>query len=286
MTKRPVVKKSAGWLPVLQALGGSQLVCHWNPAVQTLVEYIEKRRDAFEHTADDLTKPMSVKLPPVGDIGSVFLNLQAVKFVVLLSQKKIITNIQLPVSIRKINQENMQLAVGTMYLSEDAALEAAMYSTEEFFKELVSFDLINWKVFVQLKKELLDAKEKAEKGEQPAEAMLTLAHVSYNSESGIGFVDGKRFKFKDDQPEYRIFTRLTQQINQKLSRVEVLHFMGFTESRETIGLKLVSNEKATYAINELAKKIRKATGLNVNTLVVNNGSLTLAGKLDFTPNHT
>jgi len=82
---------------------------------------------------------------------------------------------------------------------------------------------------LQLKQELLDAKEKAEKGEQPAEAITTLAHVSYNSESGIGFVDGKRFKFKDDQPEYRIFARLTQQINQKLSRVEVLRYMGFTE---------------------------------------------------------
>ena len=286
MTKKPVAKKSAGWLPVLQALGSSQIVCHWNSAVQTLAEYIEKRRDAFEHTADDLTKPMLVKLPPIGDIGSVFLNLQAVNFVVLLSQKKIIANVQLPVSIRKINQENMELATGTIYLSEDAALEAAIYSTENFLKELVSFDLINWKGFVQLKQELIDAKEKAEKGEQPAETIATLAHVSYNSESGIGFVDGKRFKFKDDQPEYLIFTRLTQQINQKLSRVEVLHFMGFTENREAPGLKLVSNEKATYAINELAKKIRKATGLNVNTLVVNNGSLTLAGKLDPTPNHT
>jgi len=109
MTKKPVAKKSAGWLPVLQALGSSQIVCHWNPAVQTLAEYIEKRRDAFEHTADDLTKPMLVKLPPIGDIGSVFLNLQAVKFVVLLSQKKIVTNLHLPISIRKINQENMEL---------------------------------------------------------------------------------------------------------------------------------------------------------------------------------
>jgi len=111
-----------------------------------------------------------------------------------------------------------------------------------------------------------------------------IPEIHYNSKTGIGFIGLKRFKFKDNQTEYKVFPELYKNINRKVLRKKLLDLIGFTESKElsnqydSKGNKLIGKQSATYKINELVKKIRKRTGLNTNQLVNNNGNLILVGK--------
>ena len=93
--------------------------------------------------------------------------------------------------------------------------------------------------------------------------------IYYTTEAGIGFVNGIRFRFKDHQPEFRLFAELYSKINKSVNRELVLSLLNPTTKLEK------SNE--TYEINEVVKKIRKRTGLNVSQLINNNGNLTLLG---------
>lgn len=120
-------------------------------------------------------------------------------------------------------------------------------------------------------------------------AQSPIPEIYYNCQSGIGFVDGKRFKFKDDQPEFKVFSELYKNINKPLFREKVLRLSNFykeDEGSDISNIILIGKQKrkksqytsATYFINALAKKIRERTGLNINQLVNNNGNLTLVGK--------
>jgi hypothetical protein len=60
-------------------------------------------------------------------------------------------------------------------------------------------------------------------------------------------------------------------INQPIPRGAVLKMIGYEEtgSKDTM---------ATYKLNEVAKKMRSMTGLNIDEIVNNNGTLTLVGE--------
>lgn len=105
------------------------------------------------------------------------------------------------------------------------------------------------------------------------ESKKQLSKISYNKESGIGYVDGKRFKFKDHKPEYKVFLELYENINKRVLRKKVLELIGVSKDDDNISRKL-----NTETINELTKEIRKRTSLDTNTLALNNGNLTLTGK--------
>lgn len=89
--------------------------------------------------------------------------------------------------------------------------------------------------------------------------------IQYNIVTGVGILRKKTFKFKDNQPEFFLFKQLYRKYNEPMKRDEVL----------TI-LKHADNKTATFAINELAKKIRTRTGLTPKELVLNNGNITLS----------
>lgn len=103
-----------------------------------------------------------------------------------------------------------------------------------------------------------------------------LPRISYNSVTGIGSVDGKPFKFKDHQPEFRVFELLFNKINEKIIRYDVLVATHFYEDGEDINKNKKTLETAN--INNVAKRIRKITGLSTEQLILNNGNLTLLGK--------
>ena len=69
------------------------------------------------------------------------------------------------------------------------------------------------------------------------------AEIYYDSNSGIGYLNGKKFKFRDGLPETRVFNKLYDQIKKKLSREEVLKLIGvgeeepFLKEPKWIGLK-------------------------------------------------
>lgn len=131
-------------------------------------------------------------------------------------------------------------------------------------------------------------KARAVQGEFAQEPKRVVPQIHYNKQTGVGFVDGAQFKFKDHQPEYRVFAEMYKQVNNTVPRNEVLALMGLLESENRLGQNENSNESVsktaeTYKINELAKKMRKRTRLNKNTLVMNNGNLTLVGKVLETP---
>lgn len=118
------------------------------------------------------------------------------------------------------------------------------------------------------------------------------ARISYNENTGIGLVNGVRFKFKDDQAEFFVFPKLFERIGETLERETVLRLSHY-QKEDGVDLKsvlLIKNPKRktssyiseTYFINELVKKIRKMTGLNTDQLVNNNGNLTLIGEKTIT----
>ena len=109
----------------------------------------------------------------------------------------------------------------------------------------------------------------------PKKKVLTNNDISYNEKTGIGRVGEKKFKFKDHQPEYRIFAKLYENINKKLNRYDVLELAHFYEEGEDPDPARKNAE--TETINEIAKSLRKKTGLNTEQLVMNNGNLTLVG---------
>jgi len=95
-----------------------------------------------------------------------------------------------------------------------------------------------------------------------------MPEIFYDKETGLGYINSKKFKLKDNQPDYKIFAKLYCQIGKKLLRSDILKIIGREESEA----ERINN---TFAINELAKKIRSRTNLNTEQLVNNNGNLTL-----------
>lgn len=120
--------------------------------------------------------------------------------------------------------------------------------------------------------------------ERPESKNTTSDGVYYNPETGIGYAYGKRFKFKNDQPDFLIFSKMYENINKPVPRSEVLEIIGYKETtdkdRLTTGSKQKTNSQviATYKINEVAKKMRGMTELNTDQIVNNNGDLTLVGE--------
>lgn len=134
---------------------------------------------------------------------------------------------------------------------------------------------------------------KVNKSKVKSSDSFSVAQVRYNPTNGFGFVNSKKFRFKDDQPEFIVFQELYNDIGASLSRARILKLSKYPQDEDDIGgefTKKTDRESAahrseTYFINELAKKIRGMTGLNTNQLTLNNGSLTLIGtKLEGSPN--
>jgi len=141
------------------------------------------------------------------------------------------------------------------------------------YSRLVYFLLVNKKKFTEI-------------------SQRVFAAIYYNKNTGIGFVNDKRFKFKDDQAEFFVFPQLWKKIGKTLERERVLELSNYKQtSDEKFSVLIAKNSKRktsfyisqTYFINELVKKIRRMTGLNTNQLANNNGNLTLSGTKLNTP---
>lgn len=102
------------------------------------------------------------------------------------------------------------------------------------------------------------------------------AEISYDSTAGDGAVNGVPFKLKDGSPEYVVFRQLYSRIGKKIERDEVLRLAGFYKDYQEPDPARRISEGET--INEVAKNLRKKTGLNTKQLVLNNGNLTLKGR--------
>lgn len=122
-------------------------------------------------------------------------------------------------------------------------------------------------------------------------------NIQYNKETGIGYVNNKkgRFKFKNDQPDFFVFSELYKNINKSVIKKRVLELSKYdggikidnsiTKLNKNQKRKSSNTTSETYFINNLAKKMRKRTKLNVDHIVNNNGDLTLVGyKLKSPPN--
>lgn len=101
--------------------------------------------------------------------------------------------------------------------------------------------------------------------------------IFYNSTTGIGWANGKKFKFKDHQPEFALFKVLISQIDKPVKKDEVVAIIrSMGKGKEA---------DPTLLITKLVTKIRKKTKLSTCELVQNNGNITLSTtKLDDYPN--
>jgi hypothetical protein len=100
--------------------------------------------------------------------------------------------------------------------------------------------------------------------------------ISFNKNTGQGLVDGREFRLGVKTPEYRVFRKLFDVINESITRTDVLVIAGAYEEDEEISSG--SRSVDTMTINEIAKNIRKRTGLDTKHLSQNQGTLTLSGR--------
>lgn len=100
--------------------------------------------------------------------------------------------------------------------------------------------------------------------------------ISYNTVTGIGYINNVIFKFRDNTSAFRVFKILFEKINKKINRYDILVAAHFYEDGEDVDKSRKTSE--TSKINDVAKKIRIRTGLNTKQLIMNDGNLTLVGK--------
>lgn len=94
--------------------------------------------------------------------------------------------------------------------------------------------------------------------------------VYYNTETGIGWANGKRFIFKAQKQNYLLFKKLYENINKPISKEEIWDVCGHKDNK--------------LFINEVAKELREKTGFSKNELVLSNNSLILSSnRLDNPP---
>lgn len=109
--------------------------------------------------------------------------------------------------------------------------------------------------------------------EFPETAYVNKARLFFNSETGIGYLNGNRFVFKNNRPKYDLFKALYENINTTLPLKEVVKVA-----------KLDKENNLAYQVNELITDMRRKTGLTKDQLTNNNGNLSLVvEKLDQIP---
>ncbi len=103
----------------------------------------------------------------------------------------------------------------------------------------------------------------------------TKKEVFYNPKTGIGEINFRQFRIKPSDTCFDVFASLYGIINSPLSREEVLILSGFYKEGEK--LDPARSKSETLHINEIAKTIRRILKVDVNTLINNDGNLTLIG---------
>ena len=113
--------------------------------------------------------------------------------------------------------------------------------------------------------------------------------LCYDSESGAGNNDEKKFKLTDGGYEYKLFNECYKNRGKKIARKDVENILDIARDTEVPDVQqILSNSKAgktrkqtakettsTAKINEVVKKIRKKTGLSHHEFVLNRGNVTL-----------
>ncbi len=100
--------------------------------------------------------------------------------------------------------------------------------------------------------------------------------IAYDRKTGLGKIGVKRFKFKKGKALTHLFERLYDNIDDSVSRYDVLVTIGFYREDEAVDP--VRRTSETEEINIYAKTLRAKLGLDVYQLVQNNGSLTLCAQ--------
>ncbi len=135
----------------------------------------------------------------------------------------------------------------------------------EIFNDLVKFEYKNIKPAI---KKFLEGKDGVQN-----QSVLAVGEIEYNPVTGIGYHGSKEFTLTDGSAEHRMFSKLYEKINTRISRYEVLELIRFYEDGEDSDPTRSTAE--TAAINKVAKGLRKKIGLTPAQLVLNAGNLTV-----------
>ena len=144
--------------------------------------------------------------------------------------------------------------------------------------------------FMDLKK-IIDAEyyKKTKKEVESPKSSSENLDFFYNSETGLGKFKGKNFKLTDDIGYRKIFDACFEIRGRKLIKEKVVEILGLDKSSENIDVakvfgalgdqdprrKSIKDVSITAKVNEIAKDIRKKTGLNTEEFVNNGCNLTL-----------
>lgn len=156
-------------------------------------------------------------------------------------------------------------------LDESGELEREWWQVIEKLEELGAFKIINRDGYggeVKVNKPRLDELRKDFSAAGKADH---LADIYYNPKTGIGYANKKHFHLKINQPEFKVFPEMYRNINDVVNTKTVARLLG-----DEVGL--------VSKANEIAKSLRRKTGLTKDEIVPNKGTLTLVGnKLDSPP---
>lgn len=155
---------------------------------------------------------------------------------------------------------------------------------------IISFEFIVQELS-QLENEIVNlAKSGVSYNEKLSETSAEKTVFLYNPETGDGNFKSKKFRLTDNKPYRKIFDACFAKRGRKLIRQDIIEIIGLSDmphkeidmarvmdAFEGANLRRKSDidVKITNTVNDIAKEIRRKTGLDTDEFVNNSGSLTL-----------
>lgn len=100
--------------------------------------------------------------------------------------------------------------------------------------------------------------------------------LSYDPETGIGYFENNKFRFRTNSKLYNVFTELYKKRNRKITQGKILSLIKFYSDKYKRDPDITPESDEISAINKIAVKIRSRVGLTNEQLVMNKGCLILS----------
>ncbi len=181
------LEKTQQWQPLLDVLiKNKDLQWKTTSDIKQLVKYIDSEYEAFCHEAEDLKEALVICLFPTdGYINRDFQNENVWRFLASLYVQKIITDLHLPIYIKRKNQQMVEVQGLPVYFDPNSALKEAITNPEKFKRSFVRFKIPDWNKFEKIRDKVYADKQtlvlENKTGEpvviQPTDLDLALAYL-------------------------------------------------------------------------------------------------------------
>lgn len=237
--------------------------------IEQLIQKIrDNKRAKSVHVSLSLQDP---NLPLVGDVN-------ILKFLLLLIRRKIVRNVLSSLRI-KINSEGSKDIDWPIPTYRNDGIQRLCYDGVEIEDTDISFDIVRIPALKKVASAILSQNVNVITEFSLADAIESKTRaikprVKFNSESGIGYVDGNRFQFRRGSNTYKLFAACFANIGKAVERGEVVRLVGLLKAGDSDYVR-VKRANETREIGKIVEKVRNSTGLSSDQFLQNGGSVLL-----------